>query len=337
LGDTTPIRQRFDYQSGPSRITKVFDPRDPARVLSSYSWDSNGNLISAKDALGDETHYTPSEFGPPAVAVRPGSRSTMTWDAETGTLRSATIDADAEAPVTVVTEHDAAGRPTVRTMPLGDKQTSIWNGAVLESSVRNADGLQDAVQYSYDDNHWVKSYSNGRFRVDQARDLFGRVIRTISTALDNSASPSVTCSHLGFDGRVLEEVLPDGARVKPIYDGEGRIVSIAKGFLPYSRGLWDDMCPRRSDDVDPADIGRSYELARVNYDEGGRPRFVIDSFGAETRFEYDGFGRTVIVRDEADRSTRFGYDATGRVSGGPPTARRARQWRTSGRRPGMQG
>jgi YD repeat-containing protein len=69
LGDTTPIRQRFDYQSGPSRITKVFDPRDPARVLSSYSWDSNGNLISAKDALGDETHYTPSEFGPPAVSV----------------------------------------------------------------------------------------------------------------------------------------------------------------------------------------------------------------------------------------------------------------------------
>ncbi len=316
-GDATPIRHKYEYQANPSRITKVFDPRDPEHVVSSYTWDPKGNLLTSRDAFNSETRYIPSEFGPPASSTAPsGDRTTMTWDRLTGALAATTLDADGESPVTFATQHNEGGRPVGRTEPLGDARTWVWNGPVLQTEVRTADGLQETVSYSYDENHWLRQETNGRYRITTTRDLFGRDVRTEAVALDGSAQPAVSCKKLGFDGRLIEEVLPEGTRVKPEYDGEGRVISMTMGYLPKDpTSTWDQGCvvPVAGPTVDPADIGRAYDMGHVIYDAAGRLTFAQDAFGSEIHYEYDGFGRTIIVRDELNRSVRMGYNATDQV------------------------
>jgi RHS repeat-associated protein len=316
-GDVAPIRQRYEYQTNPSRLTKSFDPRDPTRVLAALTWDAKGNLLTARDTFGDETTSIPSEFGPPAGSIEPsGARTALTWDAHTGALASTMLNADGQTPVTTSTQHDAAGHPTVKTSALGAIWTWQWNGPVLESASRTADELQEVVSFTYDDNHWLKTETNGRYRVTKSRDAFGQVVKEEVLALDGTAAPAVTCQHLGFDGRVIEEVRPEGLRIKPQYDGEGRVVAVAAGFLPPdSNATWDDGCttPVAGPEVDAEDIGKTYSMGHALYDEAGRVKVATDTMGLETRFEYDGFGRAIIVSDASQRSVRQGYDAAGRV------------------------
>jgi hypothetical protein len=89
LGETAPIVQRFEYQANPARLTKVFDPRDPARALATYEWTKAGLMSVSRDVYGRATTYGDREaWGAPKTIITPdGIKTTLGYTRSPARLR----------------------------------------------------------------------------------------------------------------------------------------------------------------------------------------------------------------------------------------------------------
>jgi YD repeat-containing protein len=310
-GPTAPIRQRFDYQTAPSRLTVVRDPRDLGKVLARYAWNPVGQLIGATDAFGRTTSLLPEPWGAPSRITTPdGTVTEVTYDPLTGLAEHAVMDAASAQPIVASTDLDAAGRPVFATGPLGATTAWSWSGPRLDSVASDADGLGTSVDFQYDGTGQVIVRTDATTRTTIAYDAFGAPRRVVVSALDGSVPDAVTCRRNGPDGLVLEEILPEGERVRYHHDGEGRVTSIERGlYYPDLLGSWDDDCPTKAPPAAPAFANG--QVLRIDYDLNGRPYGITDARGARTAIVYDGFGRAIMVSDPDLDQQRAEYDALG--------------------------
>jgi RHS repeat-associated protein len=311
VGPTSPIRRRWTYKAFPARPEKVFDPRDPTKVLTTYQWDDRGRLQSITDAANSQTLFLTTEYGLPREIRGPsGSAETIEYDESAGLPSRVVTDANGASPVVRTVTYDAAGRPTDATGPLGEQLAWTWDGGKLLGTQNDADGLTSKTSYEIVDGQ-VHATTHGMRVVEATYDLMGLPRTTRARALDGSAADRLACTSYGPNARLLEEIRPDGSRVKYSYDGEGRLAEV-------TAGAW----PRASDDgfdtscivATPAQGEfTSGSLGATTYDKDGRAIVVRDAAGDETRIVYDGFGRPAIVTDARGTSHRAGYDAMDNV------------------------
>ncbi len=309
-----PVRHRVSYQMHPSRTVAVWDPRDPTAALARYEYDAAGNLTRTLDAAGLPTTITrvggdgPDRAQPAQVIDPSGAVQRLTWDVDTGTLHTHTIDATgAQLRSEVVA--DEAGRPVWSQGPLGAIQTWSWDGPFLAASGYEADGFTGTTAYGYDDDGKLSTVLDGQRQTTLRHDVIGSLIDQRVTALDGSADEQVRCQALAPGGRVLEAVTAEGHRTRYAYDGEGRVTSIEAGDLGPSPGTWDDACPDHA--PGPSVSGT---VARFGYDVAGRLAWMEDERGVRSEVTVDGFGRPVIVHGPDGTTARRGFDALGNVT-----------------------
>ena len=114
-------------------------------------------------------------------------------------------------------------------------------------------------------------------------------------------------------GRLLEQVLPRGNRIRYGYDGAGHVVLVTKGFIGsdtglYDDGTWDDDCIPSS----PGDTAVS--LWSGGYGRDGTLDYFTDAQGAMTRIlAKTGFGEPAVILEANGRITHRGYDQLGNV------------------------
>jgi YD repeat-containing protein len=320
LGPSQPIRARFGYQTAPARLTEIYDPREPNRIWSAYTWDELGRVETVTTADGATVSYTydagdslpvPSEIHHPDGAV-----TLIEYDESVGLPSVVTKDAAGPAPVITVAEYDVAGRITRLQGPLGDLTELVYEDGTLRGLSRTGDDLRETMLMEVANGMpslAVRSLGFGSAfaTTEIARDGLGQAIVVTERALDGSAPQRTSCAKYGPDGRLLGQLLPDGSRVIYQYDGEGRLTSVQAGVWPQiSDDGFATECPRAV--PTPGEFSNGV-VAMTQYDMNGRPVLVRDAAGNDTTFQYDGFGRPAIVTDARGTSHRFGYDAMGHV------------------------
>jgi YD repeat-containing protein len=316
-GGAKPVRQRWEYTAAPVRLRRVFDPNDLGRALATYTYDAKGRLVNEVDALGQVTTYTPSDWGVPVKVERPDKTIVQyTLDETTGVPEGTIVDPAGKLPITTITDVDLAGRPQITTSPLGAVTTYDWDTTTpfrrLKSVSHEADGKTTTTVIGYDATGQVTSETNERTSTTIAYDAFGSPRKITLKALDGSAPDKVVCRRHSANGRLEEEVLPTGDRVKYEYDGEGRLIATKRGwFMPEPGATWDDDCP--SSLPGAKDTFVSGEVARVTYDKRGRVIESIDARQIKTTVIYDGLGRPIIVKHPDGAQERTGYDQAGRT------------------------
>jgi YD repeat-containing protein len=329
------IRQELTYQRFPNgmfRLQTVADPRNPTKTLVRYGWDQFGNLMTVMDAEGFVTSFTPGRGGVPTQEVRPDV-SIVRYQYERGALSGTTVDFAGPAPVMTSLTPDSAGRPSVGVGAFGERTEWVWEPGLdrLGQIIRRNDDKTETVTHKYNALGELEETSNGKRRTVFEYDPQGLLRRISDFAIDRTLPPldigdmldpppqpprpdlgprpvRVTCTRFGPSGRYLETVLPDGARLRYQYDGEGRVTAVEAGTLASDGSGWDRGCPRFTGPFAAAGI-----ISSTVYDANGRPELIRDGRGQVTTLTYDGFGNPATLTDPGGTVTRQGFDQMGNV------------------------
>jgi len=321
------------------RLWKIYDPRGtnretpPNKVYATNLYDLDGNLQSTLNGVGVRVRYElvggngPDRAMPRRRIDPDGSITEFEYDVDTGGTTRITVGLGRPDAVTTEAVYDPAGRPVWKRGSLGEETTFVWSGGRLQSLSRQANDLTETTTFSYDGDGQVVSVNRGDRSIDLTYDAIGGLRRTRVTALDGSATTTNTCTRHGPGGRLLEQVMPEGNRMRYSYDGEGRVQSVFAGVWAAS-GSWDVGCTSTFG-ATPA----SGYLATMEYDVSGRATRVTDARGVELQLKYDGFGQRTRITDGEGSSLRTGYDELGNVawtstygSSGASVFQRRPQW-----------
>lgn len=280
-----------------------------------YTYDSQNRVISAKDVLGNT--------------------STFSWTAA-GQLASETTPLGKTTSYT----YDAAGNRTSVTTPLGAKTTFTYNTSgkpltVTEprGNVAGANPADFTTTYTYDVNDLLTSVRapngkttsstyDGAGNITKSTDAAGRETKyTYDSAnrLTSTTLPGGAKSTVGYDtmGLVTARTDVTGAKTTYTYDKAGRVVSMttprgnAEGADPakYTWKYGYDKAGNQTTVTDPE--GRT---TKTDYDASSRPVAVTDPLGNVTKSSYNASGRVVANTDALEKSTSYTYDAASRLT-----------------------
>lgn len=313
-----------------------------AGTLSSMTYtitaDRVRRLHVAEYPLGSITSYSYQSSGELRTVVKPtGSRSTYTW-ANFGQLLSAEHPLDNRW----TTAWDGSGRPTVLVDPNNYRYTYSYDGVTGSRSVLNPVGYR--TTYSFLPTGQVQSVRNplneittytrdGMNRVLTQQDALGFVTSFTYDLVGHRTSvtnPLGFRSTMAYDsqGRLQAQIDPLGNRTTYTYDGNSNRQDVQNplGFL------WTtvyDTANRLQASIDPlnrrvtmvydgfgrlsARISPSGARTTTVYDSLSRPQAVIDPLGYRTTSVYDQESRVNATIDALNGRTTTVYDALGRV------------------------
>ncbi len=309
-----PIVQRYSFTPGLSRLAAVYDPRNPATPLQSFTYTPDGRLATSTDALNHVTTYSPTAWGEPGSLTGPDhSITTLTYN-DSGQAEDVTVDVNGAA-LHSQSLFDAAGRPIFGQTPLGATNTWTYDGPRLSTMASEADGRTVTSGYGYNGTGQVSSVqvsaaTGPQARTDVTFDLFGQVARTKQTALVGNTPGTASCVKRGPGGQVLATLGPEGEYATYEYNADGEVLTVRSGS-PTTSEAWMDGCVTSSQALDPVEVGLVFQ---ATYDANGRIQVAFDGRQKPKRFYYDGFNRVIRVVDADGNETRRGYDPMGNVA-----------------------
>ncbi|MBT2135787.1 RHS repeat protein [Croceibacterium sp. LX-88] len=255
--------------------------------ITSYAYDTQGNLVTVTNALG---HVT--AFGDHDAAARPrtmtdpnGVITAYSYD-ELGRATAITVRDPATSALNTTTAiaYDAAGQVTQLTLPATAALFMDYDPAGRLTSMRTADG--ERWDYAYDAmgnvSHETVKHGDGSTSLSISRnfDELGRLIRE-TTGVGHTAQ-------WGYDkvGNPVSSISPNGHATTTAFDALDRVVST---------------------------VAPDSGTTALTYDARDNPVSHTDPISVTTRFVYNGFGE-VIQEVSPDRGTSiYWYDAAGRL------------------------
>lgn len=237
-------------------------PRTDVTALTSFTYDTDGALLSVTDAVGNATNITShSGGGYPLTITDPNSvLTTLTWDGGQRLLTSALT----------------TGAGTLTT-------TNTYDTAGNLASVEKPDGSE--LDFAYDAAH----------RLTTITDLPGNTVNITLDALGDATqvqvedpTPTVTTSHTAtFDalGRMLTYVGGMSQTTTLTWDANSNLKT-AKNPLLKTTTMTYDALNRLSTSVDPSPGGTT----TITYDKHDRVLTVKNPLSNTTSYVYDGFG-----------------------------------------------
>ncbi len=277
----------FGYDPATLGMTSVTDP-DGHTTTSTF--DSEGNTLTATDALGRTTTNTYDSLNDLLTTTDPlGVTTTMAYDAHGNLLStSRPLTGTSEVQTTTYTYGDPShpGDVTAMRDPEGDtwKYTYDADG----DSASTTDPLGDTTTSTYNAVGWLASTTSPRGNASGA----------------NPASFTTTYAHNNF-GQVTETVDPLGHRTTSQYDPDQNLSASTDADGDTTTYTYDAADERTA--VHRAD-GTTLQ---TTYWPDGTVREQIDGAGHATSYQYDPCGRVSAVTDPLGRTTRYGYDPAG--------------------------
>lgn len=303
---------------------------DEPQRLTTYSYDTNGNLLSrsVKDKTTNDTRavsYTYNALG--QVLTVDGPRTdvsditTYEYDAS-GNLTKIINALNQE---TVITSHDAHGKPlsitdpngTVTTLTYhprgwltsvttdGDSTTYDYDNVGQLTSVTMANGV--VLHYEYDAAHRLTAIVDAvGNRIEYTLDNYGN--RTRTDIKDSSGTINSYAEQVYNDLGQLKQALGANNQVNEFdYDAEGKPTQNEDALDNPTTQHFDSL-DRLQKVVDPA-LGET----EFDYDNQDRLTSVTDATDKTTSYQYNAFGDVLSVTSPDTGTTSMTYDSAGNV------------------------
>jgi len=276
--------------NGVSQITGVID-----QVGDNYSdlFDANGFTTAATAPDGSVQKYSYDSAERIVSGVTPrGYPYSYAWHSTLYRFASAT-DPNGNA---TQWSYDPNGNPLGQTNALGVTDwTFAYDGQGRVTSV--ADAYGDTVRYQYDSyGHWTSGADALGRATSYAYDPLGRPVsmtnakgKTYSFTYDVNGYLTSATDPLGHgdqltrrlsDGRITQDVDPNGNATNMAWDNEGKLTSVANALN---------------------------QTKTFSYDVRGHVSRVVNPNGANIPFSYDGDGRVILAQFPDDTLT-IGYN-----------------------------
>lgn len=291
--------------------TQTYDSRgdllsatDPLAHVATYTYDPDGDLLTSTDPLGTTTTYTYDGNGNLLSRSTPLSGGgTSTWSFTYGTGATAGERLTAKDPNGNTTQfgHDAAGNVTSITDPLGHQATASYdeNGRLLSQTTP----MGSTTTYAYD-------------AVGEPTSETGPLGETTTYGYDANGNPISTTDANGHptkqtfnaDGELIRVTRPDGSILKTERDADGNTIAQIDGAGHATAYVYDPL-GRVISTTDPNGHATSYR-----YDAAGQATAMVNAEGETTEYAYDAAGEltNITYSDGTTPDVSANYDADGR-------------------------
>lgn len=311
---------RFTYSGTTTTVT------DPAGQVSTYTYDSDGQLTSVSDAAGTVSFTYDGAGRRASITDRLGGEVTMAYDADSGlptrvghadgtsttaaySARTATAvfavydlasETDESGATTTYT-YDASGNRTTETLPTGESRTNTFNarGQVLTATVSG----RGTTTWTYDGAGNVASVTSPDAQTSTyAHDGFGR-----RTGVTDPAGQSRTWTYDALD-RLTSTSFEDGRSRSYTYDAVGNMASMTNEGGSTATFTYDAM-----DNVTTQGDFSGDEVT-YSWDAVGRMASRTDRTGRTVTLTWDAEGNLASETDAAGRTRSYTYDAEGTLT-----------------------
>ena len=318
-GQTTTFSLDADHNnlvSGKSGTAACAPCGDPGQGSETFTLDTNGNILTSTDSLGNTTTFTydPNLNKVLSITDPLGHVTTLTYDSA-GNVMTRT---DPNHNITSFA-YNSFGQVTQLTDSVGNKTTFSYDG--FGNLVSTTDSIHSTTSYAFD----------GVSRVIQTTDALGRQSSTSYDALDRVTSQTDAqgnTTQFTYDkiGNVLSVTDAKGNRTSFTYDGINRLLTKTdplghadiRTYDAYGnltkfvdrRGQTSSFVYNSRNQL----IDESYVDATVvrSYDVHGRLANITDSVGGSFAFTYDAVGHLVSSVNQFG-AVQYAFDAGGHV------------------------
>ena len=256
--------------------------------ITSFTYDTSGNLLTATDALSHVTHFAGFDANgrPGTMTDANGIVTAFAYDAM-GRVTTITVQYPGNTALNAVTTvgYDANGRVTGLTLPATEQLTLGYDGSSRVTSLSAANGEQWSFAYDAMDN--VTSETVKRTNATTSRQL--------SRAFDEL-------------GRIISQTTGTGNTTRWTYDKVGNALSTTSPNANATTAAFDAL--NRVVTTIAPDSGKT----TLGYDTNDNLISNTDPVTVTTTYVRDGFGEA-IQEVSPDRGTStYWYDAAGRLS-----------------------
>lgn len=305
---------RMEYEPVFNKLTKF---TDRAGRITTFGYDTHGNLTTLNNALNEAFTLGYDSFGEMTTATDPLGHSVhLEYDAN-GRV-TARVNALGQR---MTMEYDAIGRPTAIVDQLGRRFSMTYDQ--VGRIVTRTDPSGAVTHYSYDANGNLISITDAlnriwkiaydvKNRVVSKTDPLGRVTRSIydnANRLTKVVFPSgrnIQYTYNGL-GELIQRTDALGGVVRLSYNSKRKLVSLTDQRGKTTSFTYDEL-GQRTAVRDP--LGR---LATANYDAVGNITSITDQLGRSSSFTYDALNRPTTAT-YADAVVTYGYDAAGKLT-----------------------
>jgi RHS repeat-associated protein len=316
--------------------------KDPLGGMSSFEYDTAGDLITSIDQVGRIWRFTYNALGQLLTEKDPGGAiSTVTYDTNGFTSRLERNDKSA-----YLYGHDSQGHVTSATDPANRAVAYLYDSAGHLSSIKDGagntsfitmnlagqvtamtDSLGNTTTYGYDGNGNLVSIKDARNNIWAfGYDYLNR--RTLQTDPAGHATAYV----YDANGRLLSTTNPDGQAANYAYDADGRLITRSLTNGDVTNIGYDPLGKMTSLANGNSQIAISYDadghlIGQTTSGTTSSPQpsvtlaYTVDGTGNRltmsapdglTKYVYDGTPRLTSVIDPAGQPFTFGYDAISR-------------------------
>ena len=287
------------------------------RIGGSFSYDSNGNLVSVKNNQGQTTQYEYTNNNLTKEILPSGAELTYTYD-DYHNVKTATTEAGQVYSFT----YDAYGNNTSVSITSGGttmtSSATYTNNGNRTVTTTDTAGNVTRYQYNVDTNvlEWVRypkdteatrtNYTyDEMYRMTQATD---KVSRPYYTETSNSYTQRAAYV---YENDMLKSVTTTGETYNFTYGNFGLRTGVSVG----SRNLATYSYTQDGNNyLDTLDYGNE-DSVKYTYNSDGSLAKQTYEDGAQISYAYDDEGNLSIVKDSAtDRTGRYYYDITGRLN-----------------------
>ena len=245
-------------------------------AVASYTYDENGQRISATDANGNSRQFGYDERGNlTTITDAAGHVSTLIYDTS-GNITSVT---------------NAEGKATIFTYDSSNNLLSVL------------DPLGNQTNYSYDANGLLQSITRPNAGVISYGYENG-LVKTVT----NAAGVTLT---LGYDasGRVTSMTDPEAHTTTLEYDNQGNISRIQNPLGNVVQSTYNS----HGDLLTTTDPKGN--VTQYSYNGNGKLVSLVNALTHESRYEYDGEDRLIRIIDARGNASTLNYDAKGQLTG----------------------
>lgn len=302
---------KAEYDPVSNKITKI---TNKAGQVTTFDYDSHGNLLSTTNALQETTHFTYLPNGLlETMTDGLGHQSRIEYDTQ-GNIK-AQIDALNNR---TTMEYDAIGRPTAVVDPLGRRSEATYDALDRLATLKDPSGAVTVFEYDSNGNRtgvtdalnhkWIQTY-DAKGRLASAKDPLNRVTRFFYNVKDEvirAITPSGRTVQYAYDARGHRSTVTDplGGTILFKYDSNERLTSVTDQRGNLTTFVFDEL-QRLIGTRDP--LGR---LSSIVYDNNGNVASTVDRLGRQTQYTYDVLNRPSQIA-YPDAQVAFSYNAAG--------------------------
>jgi RHS repeat-associated protein len=320
-GNVTSVTNRLGQSVGMEYepvFNNVVKMTDKLNRVTTYSYDTHGNLTSMTDALNQTTTFVYNQYGQLTSVTDPLNHTTQVeYDAYgnisaqvDGLNHRTTFENDALGRQTAVI--DAEGRRSSKTFDALDRVlTSTHSSGAVTRYGYDAEGNLVSVTNA-DERSWTTQFDPKGHMVSETDPLGRRITYRydVDDRLIAKVSPTGRTLRYGYDARGNVASITDalGNVVQFTYNNRNKLASLKDQRGSVTTFTYDELY-RPIATTDP--LGR---ISSVSYDVAGNATESIDRLGRHRVTTYDALNRPVQTTF-ADAIVNYAFDAASRLTG----------------------